>query len=252
MSRIVVFSGLARKNTCSLSSTHSLWIFFLYLLPISSPTFSFASFYLSSLTHGTAKGHLHFTCERIMCGTPPVVVPKQCNVFIAPGVLSQPEGVSVPSQPFTKTPRRWQHQTLLWVATTQHGVTCLSRTGLLLGGEGSQWPHWDYSSRRGCIFGEAPPGCTYQVYLCCSYVFLPFRRWSERVKKPCDIGWCSHWIYTHHIYKYIYQVLEGRLHMSLAITQTFIIIVTIWLMGLNKPPLTWTLCAQISCSLSLS
>lgn len=37
--------------------------------------------------------------------------------------------------------------------------------------------------------------------------------------------------------------------MSLAITQTFIIIVTIWLMGLNKPPLTWTLCAQISCSL---
>lgn len=38
--------------------------------------------------------------------------------------------------------------------------------------------------------------------------------------------------------------------MSLAITQTFIIIVTIWLMGLNKPLLTWTLSAQISCSLS--
>lgn len=37
--------------------------------------------------------------------------------------------------------------------------------------------------------------------------------------------------------------------MSLAITQTFIIIVTIWLMGPNKPLLTWTLCAQIPCSL---
>lgn len=34
--------------------------------------------------------------------------------------------------------------------------------------------------------------------------------------------------------------------MSLAITQTFIIIVTIWLMGLNKPPLTRTLCTDLS------
>jgi len=39
---------------------------------------------------------------------------------------------------------------------------------------------------------ETQPGCI--------HVFIPFPWGSERVKKTCDIGLCSHWIYTHHIY----------------------------------------------------
>lgn len=108
----------------------------------------------------------------------------------------------------------------------------------------------DSSSRRGCVFWEA--FLSWRVIRHSQVAFMSFllSPGDQKGLKTPVIWVCVHRIYTHHIY--IYRVLRrgGGLHMSLAITQTFIIIVTIWLMGLNKPLLTWTLCAQISCSLS--
>lgn len=105
------------------------------------------------------------------------------------------------------------------------------------------------NNMRSCIFWEVL--LTWRVIRHSLVVFMSFflsPRDQKGLKNSCDIGLCSHWIYTHHI-SIGFWGGGGGLHMSLAITQTFIIIVTIWLMGPNKPLLTWTLCAQIPRSL---
>lgn len=105
------------------------------------------------------------------------------------------------------------------------------------------------NNRSASIFWEA--FLTWRVIRYSLVVFMSFflsPRDQKGLKNSCDIGLCSHWIYTHHIYISFWGG-GGAFHMSLAITQPFIIIVTIWLMGPNKPLLTWTLRAQIPCSL---